>query len=278
MNLFYSILLHVLIFFAIMLNTSHQSFDIKNQKIKIDIVQNHKIKEHKNQPSKNLFPKQNVFNLVNKNWKSDINESFNKNNKINHLKNFELSSDSPFGENQNAYWSFYKALFDRIDSNLVYDSLLLQFKHYGIVRLQFNVSPLGIIDLSSLKTEASDPILKVHSIWALKNALSTPLDKNKQLNLLNSITIQTQFSFHFADPIFNQDKQQDFGQPKLRFVRASLEKPVPDEIFEQLSTGGISPNISLMIERWQKYNKKADWTRSQFDPFLKYRDDKYYNL
>ncbi len=191
---------------------------------------------------------------------------------------FDDNIEDVFGKNQNQNWEFYRAIYQSIDSHLVFDSILAQMKHFGRVRVQFSVSKNGVINFNSVKVVSSDPILKVHTLRAIQKALSTPFKENKYLQTEESEIIFTEFNYKFENPDSNFIKQKSFGSNKFVFNRATLEKPIPEELLEHLLNGGVTPNISLMLERWQKYNRKKEWTKFQFDPFIQYKNDPFYNL
>lgn len=191
---------------------------------------------------------------------------------------FDTNIDEIFGVDGNKNWSHYREIYNRIDSNLVFDSLLAQYSHFGRVYVQFKVTESGIFKLEDLKADAGDAILKVHVLRTIQKSLSEPLEKSKFSKNIEDTVFQARFDFKYGDSEINFDKQKDFGKPVFVFKRATLEKPVPTELLDQFLTGGVTPNISLMYERWQKYNKKKHREAIQFDPFESYKRDAFFKL
>ncbi|MGZ3690648.1 MAG: hypothetical protein ACXVAX_04045 [Pseudobdellovibrio sp.] len=189
---------------------------------------------------------------------------------------YDNNIDEIFGEDNNQNWSYFQEVYKRIDSHLMYDSILAQYGHFGRVYVQFQVTSDGIFKLENLKTSAQDMILKVHVLRAINRSLSEPFDVTKKSKSGSVVEFRAEFDFLYGENDINFDKQKNFGRPVLVFKRATIEKPVPDEMLEQLLDGGVTPNISLMYENWQKYNKKKHRKAIQFDPFEGYKKDAFY--
>lgn len=191
-------------------------------------------------------------------------------------KSYDTDISEIFGDNGNENWPLYKEIFVKVDSNLKFDSLLAQYNHFGRVYVQFQLDESGNLEDEKIKVESRDSILKVHVLRALKKSFNEPL--NNFGNEGKGILYSARFDFNFGNFQQNFDKQKNFGRPVFVFSRFTEEKPVPEELLEQLLTGGASPNISLMYERWQKYNQKKRRKAVEFDPFESYRRDRFYNL
>jgi len=175
-------------------------------------------------------------------------------------------------------WEFYHQIFERIDSQLLFDSLLAQYKHFGTVFLEFTVDAQGHFVEQGLKASAQDPILKVHVMRAVRKGLLETFRKEKWNPSGKSAVLQAKFDFLFGSSEDNFNKQKDFGKPVLVFKRATLEKPIPNDLAEHLMSGGIDYDFFAMAERWQKYNKKKKLRAGEFDPFILYRKDRDYDL
>ena len=183
-----------------------------------------------------------------------------------------------FGENGNQNWAYHREIYRRIDANLTFDSILAQYNHFGRVYVQFKVNENGLLDLENLRTDAEDAILKVHVLRAIRKSLIRPLENIDRDKLFEVKFFQAEFNFRYGDHNENFHKQNNFGRPVFVFNRSTGEKPVPKELLDQLLSGGVTPNISLMYERWQKYNKKKHLEAIQFDPFENYKRDAFYQL
>lgn len=286
-HVFFSVAVHlVIISILIFTTTTNNKTFVDDQVITIETIN----PEFKNPKAKNgsskkksvlqkysLFPKIN-FDRAYEQSEFPQASGLGRSLKLSDDRLFNDDIGDIFGEDNNQNWDFYKAIYHKIDQQLIFDSMLAQFKHFGRVQIQFTVTSLGFIDFKNIQIIAADPILKVHVLRALNRALAKPLEMNKQLKTNESIVIQSQFNFKFTDPSLNFEKQKNFGSKKFIFNRATLEKPIPEDLLEHLANGGVTPNISLMIERWQKYNRTQDWKKFQFDPFIDYKSDPFYDL
>lgn len=195
---------------------------------------------------------------------------------FNDSRTFDSNIDEVFGENGNQNWSYYKEIYKRIDSNLMFDSILAQYSHFGRVYVEFKVNDEGLFSLEDLKTDSSDAILKVHVLRAIKKSLNKPMATVNKSKFLNITVFKAEFDFSYGDFENNFYKQNNFGKPVFVFKRTTTEKPVPKELLEHLLSGGVTPNVSLMYERWQKYNKKKHLEAIDFDPFENYKRDAFY--
>jgi hypothetical protein len=190
---------------------------------------------------------------------------------------YDTSISEVFGADGNQNWSFHHEIYSRIDSGLVFDSLLAQYGHFGKVQVQFSVTQEGLLLLENLKVQADDQVLKVHVLRAISKSLREPVNPVKFSKVEGNIIFQAQFDFSFGEES-NFIKQKNFGRPVFVFKRSTIEKPVPREVLEQLLSGGVTPNISLMVDRWKKFNKKKYLEGVQFDPFEGYKNDPFYHL
>jgi hypothetical protein len=179
---------------------------------------------------------------------------------------------------ENKEWKFLGYLHERIDSHLLFDSLLAQWSHFGVVYVQFRVNRDGTLKNDNLKVVAEDDVLKVHVMRALRKALGVPIDPNKWLVGEDSLIIYSKFEFMQNGPDWNRLKQKTFTKNALVFRRATMESPIPTNLKDHLLSGGISYDPFAMYDRWQKYNKKQYHKQTEFDPFESYRRDPDYNL
>lgn len=190
--------------------------------------------------------------------------------------NYSLGSDSFLGENNQ--WEFYRQVFERIDSHLLFDSLLAQYNHFGNVFIEFAVDAEGHFVEKRLKISSQDPILKVHAMRALRKALFETFERGKWNPSGQVSILQAKFEFLQGDDIINAQKQKQFGKPVFVFKRATLEKPVSNDLAETLINAETIANPYLIGERLEKYNKKKRLRAGEFDPFQQYRSDPDYNL
>jgi hypothetical protein len=193
-------------------------------------------------------------------------------------RNYYTDISEVFGEDGNENWSFFKEVYFKVDSNLSFDSLLAQYNHFGRVYVQFKLDENGVLLAENLKVQARDSILKVHVLRAIKKSFSEPMNVLNHQKGDSGLLFQARFDFNLGEYQNNFYKQKNFGRPVFSFTRFTEEKPVPENLLEQLLTGGVSPNVSLMYERWQKYNQKHRRSAVQFDPFESYRRDPFYKL
>lgn len=198
---------------------------------------------------------------------------------FNSPRTISAGSADYFGEGGNKNWSYYQEIYHRIDSHLLFDSLLAQYGHFGHVYVQFKVTEQGLFVMDDLKAEAEDAILKVHVLRAIKKSLSEPLNKTKFAKESKSTLFKARFEFNLASRYNNfSERQSAFGSPVFEFSRSTEEKPIPQELVEHLISGGISYDPFVMAERWEKYNKKKYRDAVQFDPFQSYKRDPFYEL
>ncbi|MNK19554.1 hypothetical protein D3C87_377760 [compost metagenome] len=189
---------------------------------------------------------------------------------------FQVGPANMLGDSDN--WDFHRQVFTKIDENLMFDSLLAQYNHFGSVHLRFAVDPHGYLIEKSLRARAEDPILKVHVVRALRLALNEEFPSSKWAVAGKNITFEAKFDFLQMSSFINHEKQKGFVKPQLQFQRATTEKPIPNTLSEQLTSGGIDYDLFAAAERWQKYNKKKKLANYQFDPFAHYKKDPAYNL
>ncbi|WP_413559119.1 hypothetical protein [Bdellovibrio sp. HCB209] len=175
-------------------------------------------------------------------------------------------------------WSYFEHVFKKVDEQLLFDSLLAQYGHFGNVYVEFEVDEQGHFVQRGLKVTADDSILKVHALRALIKGLRESFDKTKWNPTGKSQIFQAQFSFLQGSPGDNQIKQKAFAKPVLKFTRTTAEKPIPTNLKEQLLTGGVHYELFSVVERWQKYNKRKKLREQEFDPFSTYKADPLYNL
>lgn len=189
-------------------------------------------------------------------------------------KNYRFDSSNMFGEND--HWDYHREVFQRIDSQLIFDSILAQYNHFGTVMLQFEVNRQGYLLGDSLRAEAEDSILKVHVVRALRKALAEEFPQTKWSE--GTTVFQAKFDFMLGSESMNSQKQKEFAKPVLVFRRATLEKPTANTLSDHLLNGGISYDAFAMAEKWEKYNKKKRLAAGEFDPFAHYRNDPAYRL
>lgn len=197
---------------------------------------------------------------------------------FNNSRTFMASNEDVFGDGDNKNWSYYQEIYRRIDTHLIFDSLLAQYGHFGRVYVEFKVSEDGVFLVEDVRTDAVDAILKVHVLRAIKKSLSEPLDQTKFAKESKPTLFKARFDFILESPENNFYKQTNFGKPIFKFSRSTRERPVPIELLEHLMTGGIHIDPFVLAERWQKYNKKKYRDAVQFDPFESYKRDVFYEL
>lgn len=186
--------------------------------------------------------------------------------------------DQVFGDAGNQNWAHYQTVHQRIDSQLHFDSLLAQYNHFGVVLVQFHLDSKGVLDLGSLRVKAQNPVLKVHVLRAIRNALSEPLPEQKRNGLHPAVQFQAHFSFKRGHVQDNFLKQNKFGQPELFFVRSTEEAPIAGSLVGQIADARLLANPFLIAEKFEKYNRKKKRDLRQFDPFESYRRDRFYLL
>lgn len=195
---------------------------------------------------------------------------------FNDSSSYEAAADSFIADTDQ--WSYFQQVFEKIDQQLVFDSLLAQYNHFGYVYVAFEVGPDGRFIDKSVRVSAVDSILKVHALRALRKGLMEEFPRKKWNPKGERVWFQAKFEFVSGSEDMNFTKQRDFGKAKFIFRRASSEKPVPNDLKDQLLTGGISHDPFAMAERWEKYNKKKRLKDGGFDPFALYKADPDYNL
>lgn len=202
-------------------------------------------------------------------------EGVGQNNELN-FETFGDDTTSIFGENDN--WGYHQEVYTRIDSHLMFDSLLAQYGHFGSVFIEFTVSDRGYLLDEGLRVGADDAILKVHVMRALRAALKKEFDPADWSADGQKVRFQARFKFIQEPRHTNFVKQKTFGKPALSFVRATLEKPIPTNLKEHLMNGGVGIDPFAVTERWQKYNKRKSLKAGKFDPFANYKKDPDYFL
>lgn len=191
-------------------------------------------------------------------------------------QSYQLDSAMMFADTDD--WAYHQEVFKKIDSQLMFDSVLAQYNHFGTVLLQFEVSSQGLLLEKSLRAESADRILQVHAVRALRKALGQSFPEGKHSHTASAIIFQAKFEFVLDSPTLNLRKQKEFGKPVLVFRRATSEKPVANTLGDHLMNGGIDYDAFAMVEKWQKYNKKKFLRQAEYDPFAHYRSDPAYNL
>ena len=175
-------------------------------------------------------------------------------------------------------WEFYHQIFERIDSQLMFDSILAQYNHFGSVFLEFEVDAEGHFVETALRAKADDPILKVHVIRALRKGLKESFVKAKWNPSGKTAVLQAKFEFLYGDSSVNSKKQKEFGKPVLVFKRATSEKPTASNLTDTLLDADNLKNPYQIAERIEKYKKKKALRAGDFDPFQNYRNDPDYDL
>ncbi len=175
-------------------------------------------------------------------------------------------------------WSYFQQVFQKIDEQLLFDSLLAQYGHFGNVYVEFEVDEQGHFVERGLRVTADDAILKVHALRALIKGLRETFDKTKWNPTGKSQIFQAQFSFLYEKYGDNSRKQTAFAKPVLKFTRTTSEKTIPTNLKEHLLNGGVDYDLFAATERWQKYNKRKKLREQEFDPFSTYKADPLYKL
>ncbi|UYL10635.1 hypothetical protein B9G69_008610 [Bdellovibrio sp. SKB1291214] len=175
-------------------------------------------------------------------------------------------------------WTYFEQVFKKVDEQLIFDSLLAQYNHFGNVYVEFEVDAQGRFVERGLKVTAEDAILKVHALRALIKGLSESFDKAKWNPTGKSQIFQANFKFVQNSYSENRRKQSAFAKPVLAFNRSTPEKPIPTNLTDQLLTGGVHYDLFSVTERWQKYNKRKKLREQEFDPFAAYKADPLYKL
>jgi hypothetical protein len=190
---------------------------------------------------------------------------------------YAFDASSYLGNNDR--WSFFQQVFERIDGHLLFNSILAQYNHFGSVFVEFTVDEKGRFVEKRMRVVASDPILKVHVLRALKLSLKEEFRQEKWNPTGHTELIKAKFEFVLADGSLNFQKQKDFGKPVFLFRRATEEKPIATNLKDHLLTGGgIGTDPIQVYERWEKYNQKLKSREHEFDPFGAYRTDPLYKL
>lgn len=279
-NVLCSVLFHFLLCLPFLFVNSELKLKTEPVAIEIKVAMAPKktgqVRQRQTKTSGTLFPVMNAQSLL---------EKVERNNSIpfqprnfNDSRHYQADISDVFGENGNKNWSYHREIYRRIDATLTFDSILAQYNHFGRVYVQFKVNANGFLDLENLKADAGDPILKVHVLRAIKKSLLKPLENIDREKLFEVGSFQAEFNFRYGDYNENFAKQNSFGRPVLVFNRTTSEKPVPKEMLDHLLSGGVTPDIALMYERWQKYNKKKHLEAIHFDPFENYKRDDFYLL
>lgn len=175
-------------------------------------------------------------------------------------------------------WEFYRQVFERIDSQLVFDSILAQYNHFGNVFVEFEVDARGRFVDHRLKISSDDSVLKVHSMRALRKGLKEPFRKEKWNPSGKNAILQAHFEFLHGDTAINFKKQKEFGKAIFVFKRATIERPITNDIVDTVVSKETIINPYLIGERLEKYNKKKRLKAGEYDPFASYRNDPDYNL
>lgn len=286
----FSFLGHALIFVLIFLDQK-SSETIRNEIVEVefkDIIQkkntiNNKYTGRKLiQKNFLLFPKMDAMSLLSKVENNNkISDDFGVKKQSSYFsdaKTYDADINEVFGENGNQNWSHYKEIYKRIDSNLLFDSILAQYSHFGRVFVQFKVTADGLFKLDDLAIEADDSILKVHVLRAIEKSLILPIEPAKKLKFSEYTLFKAEFNFRYGSYKNNFYKQNNFGKPVFVFNRATEEKPINKELLSYLLADGVMDNPFLLAERLKKYNKKKHLAAVEFDPFENYKRDFFYSM
>lgn len=174
---------------------------------------------------------------------------------------------------------FYGELHRRIDTNLLFDSILAQYGHFGNVYLMFAVQNDGSLVPNTLRAFAADGILKVRSAWAIRKGLKGALEKPRQLEKPKELWITARFFWAEEDRC---SQLAGANGPYLTFCRATSERKVEQGklgTFGYMASQGISVlEPTNAIDAYKRYKRKEFRETAQFDPFIKERSDPDYFL
>ncbi|MBO9666692.1 MAG: hypothetical protein J7501_07740 [Bdellovibrio sp.] len=187
-----------------------------------------------------------------------------------------IGSDNFIGENDQ--WEFFRQVYERIDSHLIFDSLLAQYNHFGIVFVEFEVDVQGKLLGDHLKVSSEDSILKVHVLRALRKGLKEPFVREKWNPTGKSSVMHSKFEFVNDNGSLNSFKQKQFGKPILAFKRATSEAPAANTVTDAVISKETILNPYLIGEHLEKYKQKKMRDAGDLDPFWGYRRDPDYNL
>ncbi len=300
-----SLVLHILICGCLVLSVDWTPLQKKDDLTTIEIESVDTIVKKSNR-SKDLKLVQSAAQLMSAGRKDKLVRGFFAGNKIEQLIQSDRSRERSLGENdsmtkselkdsflepslydfqsdqmfsQHSEWEYYRAVYEKVDSHIVFDTRLAQYNHFGTVYVQFRLSPSGELLQQDLKAKSDDGILKVHVMRALRKSLVAGALAENQVNPSGrSVLFRAKFDFLQDSPSLNFKKQKEFGRSVLVFRRATLEKPISNTLKDHLMNGGIDYNLFAATERWEKYNHKKMLRETGFDPFLSYKEDQDYNL
>ena len=147
-------------------------FEIQKNKAVVKSGHGKKSGAKKQGPDQILFPQMSAYGMLGRVQQQSATAFADS-------RSYDTSIDEVFGKNGNRDWNYYREIYQKIDSQLVFDSLLAQYSHFGRVYVQFKVTEDGLFRLEDLKANARDSILKVHVLRAISRSLQAPLEKIK---------------------------------------------------------------------------------------------------
>lgn len=89
----------------------------------------------------------------------------------------------------------YEEIFRRVNSNLIYDSILGEYNHFGSCYFYFAVNNLGTLFPESLRARCSDRVLKVKSARILRKVLREELPESLRFRTSEKHWIAARFVF-----------------------------------------------------------------------------------
>lgn len=174
---------------------------------------------------------------------------------------------------------FYGELHRRIDTNLLFDTTLAQYGHFGNVYLMFAVQNDGSLVPNSLRAFAADGILKVRSAWAIRKGLKTALEKPQQLPKPKELWITARFFWAEEDRC---GELSGANGPYLTFCRSTSDRKVEQGKLGALgyvaSKGINALDPTVAYDAYKTYKRKEFRDTAQFDPFTRERNDPDYQL
>ena len=176
---------------------------------------------------------------------------------------------------------FLEAIWRKIDANLIFDSLLAQYAHFGNVFVEFLVFADGRIDETSVFSRGRDRILRVHAIRALRSGLREPLAAN--LRIKEAVRLRAQFQFILnGSSLFDENPARISGRA-MTFRRFTNQRPLvhgAGEIFKSGGMGhfegGVNTDLAAMYDALNKFLKMKEHQRLGHDPFAIYKADPIY--
>lgn len=210
---------------------------------------------------------------------------------MNDLELFSRAETVFIGESKD--WRFLSYLHSRIDTHLLFDTILARWNHFGTVIVDFEVERSGILINKDIRVQAEDRILKVHVMRALRKALARRLPESVHLKSASSLRVRAKFEFLQGSSELNTKKQNTFTMPVLVFRRGTMDAPMPNNVGDFVATqlGIQAPKIVgdklqftiladpiEIIDRIKEYKRKKAQVEVGFDPFAEYLRDPDSNL